>query len=68
MYRRLAILLVVILVALRVMYYEKYTRALNNSYVPTRNSRRVAGVFKQCSPASGGCDRTVFPVEGLPIA
>tara|TARA_B110000305_G_C19455427_1_gene650621 strand:+ start:2801 stop:2953 length:153 start_codon:yes stop_codon:yes gene_type:complete len=50
------------------MYYEKYTRALNNSYVPTRNSRRVAGVFKQCSPASGGCDKTVFPVEGLPIA
>lgn len=65
---RLAILLIVILVVVRVMYKEKYTRALYDSYVPTRNSRRVAGVFSRCSPESGACERTVYPVEGLPLA
>lgn len=69
MYRRLAVLLlIIILVTVRVMYYEKYTRALEGSYVPTINSRRVSGVFNTCSPESRGCDRTVFPVEGLPLA
>jgi hypothetical protein len=65
---RLAVLLIIVLVIVRVMYYEKYTRALDDAHVPTRNSRRVSGVFNVCSPESGGCDRTTFPVEGLPLA
>ncbi len=65
---RLAILLIVILIVVRVMYKEKYTRALHDSYVPTRNSKRVAGVFSRCSPGSCACDKTVYPVDGLPLA
>lgn len=65
---RLAILLVVILVAIRVMYSEKYTRVLDDAYVPTRNTRRVSDFFHVCSPESGGCDRGTFPVEALPLA
>lgn len=69
MYRRLAVLLlIIILVTVRVMYYEKYTRALDGAYAPTRNSRRVSDVFNVCSPESSACDRTTFPVEGLPLA
>ena len=65
---RLAILLIIVLIIVRVMYYEKYTRALDDAYVPTRNSRRVSDVFNVCSPESKGCDRMAFPVEGLPLA
>jgi hypothetical protein len=65
---RLAILLVVILAVIRIMYSEKYTRALDDAYVPTRNTRRVSGFFHACSPESGGCERGAYPFEGLPLA
>ena len=65
---RLAILLVIAFIIARMTYYEKYTRALDGAYAPTRNSRRVSNVFNVCSPESSACDRTTFPVEGLPLA
>lgn len=65
---RLAILLVIILIIVRVTYYEKYTRALDGAYAPTRNSRRVSDAFNVCSPESKDCNRIVYPVEGLPLA
>ena len=58
-----------IFAVIRFLMTEKYTRALDDAYISTRNARRVASYFHVCSPGSmEDCDRGTYPFDGLPIA
>lgn len=66
---RILIAVLLFVAIIRVLATEKYTRALDDAYIPTRNARRVSDYFHACSPGSmEDCDRGTYPFEGLPVA
>lgn len=65
-----AFIVIAVIIALRVIFTrEKYTRALDDAYIPTKTARRVSDYFNTCNPGSmEDCDRGTFPTKGLPLA